>query len=490
MIAPSLRRGALAVLLATAAGAAAVAVAPSAHAAQPVLTATFVRTSAWSSGYGADYVLTNRGDAPATGWTVEFDLPAGTRVTGSWSSVRTTTGDHHRFADAGWNGTVAPGASVSFGFNAAGLGTPLNCTVNGAPCAGGPPPPTTTAPTTRPPATPPATTAPPTTPPTGPPAGPVVDVRTAAQLEAAVAAARPGQTIRLAPGTYHGAFVARTVATAAQPVTVTGPATAILTNPEPAGSNPGCTVPAAGFDPGYGFWLYGAAHWRLTGFTVTGARKGIVVDASPHVTVDGVHVHTIGDEAVHFRRTSPDGIVRNSRIENTGVTQPQYGEGVYLGSANSNWPCYGTAGGPDRTDRVQVLNNRIGPDVRAEHIDIKEGTTGGVVRGNTFDGRGIAGQNSADSWVDAKGTGYLIEDNTGTFRAPGTFANGYETHHPTPGSGCGNVWRGNRSDLGGAGRWAVNVTSTSKCAGNLNVVYASNTVVNATGGLTNIAVTP
>jgi hypothetical protein len=34
------------------------------------------------------------------------------------------------------------------------------------------------------------------------------------------------------------------------------------------------------------------------------------------------------------------------------------------------------------------------------------------------------------------------------------------------------------------------VTSTSKCAGNPNVVHASNTVTRAAGGLTDIAVTP
>ena len=207
------------------------------------------------------------------------------------------------------------------------------------------------------------------------------------------------------------------------------------------------------------------------------------------MTIDGLYVHHIGDEGVHFRRSSSDGVIRNSTVEYTGTVQPAYGEGVYLGSANSNWACHGNSGGVDRSDRVQVLDNHIGPYVAAEHIDVKEGTVDGVIRGNTFDGRGIAGQNSADSWVDVKGTGYLIQGNTGTFAPPGTFANGYETHNPVAGSGCGNVWRDNVSDLGGVGRYAVNVTSTSKCAGNLNVVYTSNRVTNATGGLTNISAT-
>src|SRR5689334_14535063 len=181
--------------LALVAGGTAVALAPDAHAAGAALSATFVRTSSWNSGYGADYVITNTGDATATGWTVEFDLPAGTTVTSSWSSVRASAGNHHRFSNVSWNGTVAPGATVSFGFNVAALGVPLGCTINGAPCAGG------TAPTTAP--TPPATTPPVSTPPA---TGPIVDVSTADQLSAALAAARPGQTIRLAPGTYSGAF--------------------------------------------------------------------------------------------------------------------------------------------------------------------------------------------------------------------------------------------------------------------------------------------
>ncbi|MGW4055275.1 hypothetical protein ACWENA_31065 [Streptomyces sp. NPDC004779] len=52
------------------------------------------------------------------------------------------------------------------------------------------------------------------------------------------------------------------------------------------------------------------------------------------------------------------------------------------------------------------------------------------------------------------------------------------------------MWRGNSSDLGGAGAYAIRITSTSKCPGRLNVVHGSNTVRNATSGLTNIAVTP
>ena len=268
----------------------------------------------------------------------------------------------------------------------------------------------------------------------------------------------------------------------------------MLINDGPAGEPPDCAAPAAGYDSGYGLWLFNAPYWNLDGFTVSDSKKGIIVDNSPHAVIDGVTVTRTDEEGIHFRRSSSDSVVRNSTVTDTGLVQPGYGEAVYIGSAVSNWPCYGNTGGVDHGDRVQVLDNHLGPNVAAELIDVKEGTTGGLISGNTFNGQGVSGENSADSWVDVKGTGYTIDGNKGTFTSPGAFADGYQTHNvsttPSFASGCGNVWRNNVSDLGGVGQYAIDVTSVSKCAGTPNVVYASNTVTNAVKGLTNIAVTP
>ncbi|WP_083255030.1 cellulose binding domain-containing protein [Amycolatopsis orientalis] len=479
------RKRLLAALAATVSAAALSGAVVTAEAAAPSLSATFAQGSVWDSGYGGKYTLTNSGDATSTQWTVEFDLPAGTVVSSSWSSVLTRSGQHYKVTNAGFNATIKPGGTANFGFNTSGLGLPTGCTVNGVPCGGGVP--TSTPGTTTTTSEPPVTT-------TSVPPGDVVDVGTAAELQAALAAASPGRTIRLAAGTYRGSFVATKPGTAAAPITVTGPATAVLINDGPSGEAPSCPAPTAGWDPGYGFWLYGAPYWQLKGFTVQEAKKGIVVDNSHHTVIDGVRVHRIDEEAVHFRRSSADSVIRDSTISHTGLVQAGYGEGVYLGSANSNWGCHGNSGGVDRSDRVQVLDNHIGPYVAAEGIDVKEGTADGVIRGNTFDGQGVSGQNSADSWVDVKGIGYVIEGNTGSFASPGTFANGYETHNPDTSpsfpNGCGNVWRDNKSDLGGVGQYAIKITSTSKCSERPNVVYASNTVSRAVNGLTNIPVTP
>src|ERR1700759_1345844 len=107
-MAPSIQRTALVLSAALAAGGLTLAVSPYAHAAAPALTATVTQTSVWGSGSGAAVVIRAPGDAAATGWTVAFDLPAGTTVASSWSATRTSSGQHYPFVNLSWNGTVKP----------------------------------------------------------------------------------------------------------------------------------------------------------------------------------------------------------------------------------------------------------------------------------------------------------------------------------------------------------------------------------------------
>ncbi|MFI5767108.1 right-handed parallel beta-helix repeat-containing protein [Streptomyces sp. NPDC051658] len=288
----------------------------------------------------------------------------------------------------------------------------------------------------------------------------VIDVSTAAQLKSALTAAAPGDTIRLADGTYTGNFKATVPGTASARITLTGSAKAILT--------------AGG---GYGLHLDGASYWTVKGITVAGGQKGIMADTATGVVIDSVTVHDLDMEGVHFRKSSKDGVIKNSRIYDTGHDGRGMGEGVYVGTAGDL---------SDRSDRVQILDNTIGPGVGGENVDIKEGTTGAKIVGNTFDGSGLTGANYDDSWVDVKGNDVLVEGNKGSR----TTNNGYETHTQQSGWGCGTVFRGNTSDLTGSKgdkQIAINVTNYgASCPA---TVYSSNTVTGGKG-LTNITVTP
>ncbi len=247
-------------------------------------------------------------------------------------------------------------------------------------------------------------------------------------LEDALAQATPGASIALQDGKYTGKFVTEKSGTAEQPIWLCGGAGAVLDGDNPRG--------------GYVLHLKRAKHWRLVGFTVTNGQKGVMADTTVGSVVQGLTVHDVGDEAIHLRANSTDNVVLNNTIRKTGLRRDKFGEGVYIGSAVSNW-CTVNDCQPDRSDRNVVKGNKMS-ETSSEAIDIKEGTTGGVVEGNTFDGSAIKG---ADSWVDVKGNNWLIKGNSGT-KSP---QDGFQSHQILKGWGDHNLFTGNVAAVDGPG---------------------------------------
>ncbi|SDG59185.1 Chitinase [Sinosporangium album] len=104
------------------------------------VTATYTKPSDWGSGFEGRYTIKNNTSAAITTWKVEFDLPAGHQVTSSWDAVQSRTGQRYTFTNVGWNGSVAPGGTVTFGFLGSPGGAaaePQNCKINGVDCGGG-----------------------------------------------------------------------------------------------------------------------------------------------------------------------------------------------------------------------------------------------------------------------------------------------------------------------------------------------------------------
>ncbi|MFI5578066.1 glycosyl hydrolase family 18 protein [Streptomyces sp. NPDC051822] len=99
-------------------------------------TATYTKASDWGTGFEGKWTVKNTGTTTLSSWTVEWDYPAGTAVTSAWDATVTGSGTHWTAKNVGWNGTLAPGASISFGFNGTGTGSPTGCKVNGGPCDG------------------------------------------------------------------------------------------------------------------------------------------------------------------------------------------------------------------------------------------------------------------------------------------------------------------------------------------------------------------
>ena len=233
-----------------------------------------------------------------------------------------------------------------------------------------------------------------------------------------------------------------------------------------------------GGDPTSGYALHvTASYWVIAGFTIQNAQKGIVLDGASQVTLTGLLVHDIGEEGIHFRKSSTHNWLINSEIRNTGTYAAGYGEGVYIGSAVSNWQTVmGSASTPDPSDSNHVLNNTIAATA-AECIDVKEGTSAGEIRGNTLDGSAISGQNYADSYIDIKGDGYLVSQNRALNPSP-TLVDGFQIHvvaeAPSGSSGNNNTVDGNTIDLTGSAGTGVGVWVQTSSSG--NVVRCNNSV--------------
>ncbi|MFI5765425.1 cellulose binding domain-containing protein [Streptomyces sp. NPDC051563] len=172
--------------------------------------AVYTKSSSWSGGYTGTYVITNNTGRTQTGWTLEFDLPAGTALASLWNGSHTVSGRRVTVKPAAWNKELAAGASATIGFvtsasASANAGNPTACRINGAKCSADPgptPPPggrPTTAPTHAPTAAP--------TPGTSAPASPAPSVRPTKPVPPAATPTPPPATGTPAGGARFAPYV-------------------------------------------------------------------------------------------------------------------------------------------------------------------------------------------------------------------------------------------------------------------------------------------
>jgi hypothetical protein len=98
--------------------------------------AAYTRTSDWSTGYTAQYVVTNDSAGAKTDWTLEFDLPAGAELSSLWNAESKVSGRHVTVKPPSWDEDgLTEGESVTVGFVVRGSGDPTGCLVDGATCS-------------------------------------------------------------------------------------------------------------------------------------------------------------------------------------------------------------------------------------------------------------------------------------------------------------------------------------------------------------------
>jgi hypothetical protein len=289
-------------------------------------------------------------------------------------------------------------------------------------------------------------------------------------LTSALSGAVPGDCILLTAGTYtlgSNLSIARS-GSASAPIVVqgAGSSTIINVNQQVLSLNASYVqlrrLRLTNF-PGVGIWLHGAT--------------GVVIDS--------VEIDHSGHELMAIKDGSNHNVIKNSWFHDSGIVVSYFGEAIYIGgSGNPGFPIdYGV------TDN-QILNNRFGPNIRSESIDMKEGANGTIVRNNSFDGTGTANGMAfgSGSLIATYGSNVLIDGNTFKYGRP----HGVVFYAPSQTPMTGNVVSNNSVDLqnilGITGTWYgfnfnVNTNSPSHVT-----LKCNNTVIN--GLFANMPCTP
>ncbi|MFI6735211.1 cellulose binding domain-containing protein [Nonomuraea sp. NPDC050451] len=82
-------------------------------------SATIETVNSWEGGFQST-VTVRAGSAPVDGWTVKWTWPGGQSVSSLWNGTQSVSGSAVTVRNASYNGSIAAGASATFGFTANG----------------------------------------------------------------------------------------------------------------------------------------------------------------------------------------------------------------------------------------------------------------------------------------------------------------------------------------------------------------------------------
>jgi hypothetical protein len=245
-----------------------------------------------------------------------------------------------------------------------------------------------------------------------------INVTTSTELVSALLNAQPGDTITLAPGNYTTTLNSETVNDGLGG-TVTrswffkgstnGTSSSKIILKSNDVSNPAVLKGNGWSQNGYILYLTGD-YWEVRNIKIEDGGKGLIIDNANYCYIKDIEICNIGQEGLHVRDGSSYTTIEGVYLHDIGKLNDGYGEGIYVGSDNSVWK---EGDGVNTGEQgklysrevhyTTIRNCTIGPNITAEPIDIKEGTTNTIVENCTIRGSGISGVNYADSHIDIKG---------------------------------------------------------------------------------------
>ncbi|MGW0804771.1 cellulose binding domain-containing protein [Nonomuraea sp. NPDC002799] len=85
-------------------------------------TATFKNAGQWQGGFQGEVTVKNTGSAAMSAWSAAWTFANGQQITQIWGGTLSATGSAVTVKNVSWNGSLAPGATATFGFLASWTG--------------------------------------------------------------------------------------------------------------------------------------------------------------------------------------------------------------------------------------------------------------------------------------------------------------------------------------------------------------------------------
>lgn len=301
--------------------------------------------------------------------------------------------------------------------------------------------------------------------------GTIHTVSNSTELQQALKTVVAGDTILLQTGTYESSDYGEKAAlfSSSQAGTATLPITIKSADPE----HPAILQ---GTEQQKGIVLYLTGdYWKVENIKCSNAQKGIVLDHSNYSTIQQVEVFQTGEEGIHLRDGSSNCVIDHATVHDTGLVNPTYGEGIYIGSAKS------TTSYEHACDNNLVTACTIS-NTAAECIDIKEYTTGNCIQNCTFYGGGMT---ATDSFLDVKGNQTIVQNNYCDTQGNTAITDAFQVHCQVEGWGCDNTFSGNTASFSGTTEYLVRSWSGTSCTVQNNIrIPESNTKYRAYSGST------
>ncbi|MET1072505.1 MAG: cellulose binding domain-containing protein, partial [Umezawaea sp.] len=95
------------------------------RAVQAACTATYRVVNSWQGGRQVDVTVRNTGTKPLSGWRTTFSVDGSQRFSNSWNAVVNQSGGQVVAVNQNYNGSLAAGASTSWGSIVSGVDRPV-----------------------------------------------------------------------------------------------------------------------------------------------------------------------------------------------------------------------------------------------------------------------------------------------------------------------------------------------------------------------------